>query len=87
MNLVHDSPVRGHRWFKRTLQRCGETFRWKEMRFDIEAYIKECEWYTVYTHNGHENDTTGLSPYQMVFCTATRTVEGVFMGSNQRPGT
>ena len=46
MNLVHDSPVRGHRWFKRTLQRCGETFRWKEMRFDIEAYIKECEWHT-----------------------------------------
>lgn len=33
----------------------------------------------VYAHNGHENETTGLSPYEMVFGTAARTVEGVFM--------
>ena len=33
----------------------------------------------VYAHNGHENETTRLSPYQMVFGTAARTMEGVFM--------
>ena len=32
MNLVHDSPVAGHMGFKRTLQRCRETFWWKKMR-------------------------------------------------------
>ena len=36
----------------------------------------------IYTHNGHENETTGLSPYQMVFGTVARTVEGVFRGQS-----
>jgi transposase InsO family protein len=43
LSLIHDSPLRGHSGYLKTLQRAKRDWYWQGMKQDIKTYIKDCD--------------------------------------------
>ena len=43
LSLAHDSPLRGHSGYLKTLQRAKRDWYWQSMKQDIKEHIKQCD--------------------------------------------
>ena len=62
LQMAHDSPLGGHRDFRRTLDRIKLSFVWPKMEADIRRYISHCHSCQTTQQPQHQTTHTPLHP-------------------------